>query len=653
MEGKKKLTEYEEYTRIVTKSRKKCAMALSKKRKCHLNDNMRKEFSFIRPGGQDDTMVYCTICNSTFSVASGGRTAVIEHQQTKKHKASLIARAGVPSVTTFFKKVDPSQEEYDLAVQEAVFAYHTLRHNHSFRSMDCTAQLTRKLYESKFTCARTKCDAIVSNVLAPWATTLVTQDLDQVEFVSLSIDASNHGHVKLLPILVRYCKIHDSTSVETKLLDFVELKGETAEEIAAEVLGVIQKFNLENKVVAFSADNTNTNFGGLNRLGRVNVHTKVKNALQREVIGLGCPAHIIHNTARTALDMIPLDVEYLLTKIFGYFHIFTVRVERLKGFCEFVGQEYHNILRHCNVRWLSMLPALERVLKMYLPLKSFFLSEEKCPAVLQKIFQDPLTELWLAFVHGNLSIFSDTIKMLEGQDRCAVESAAILKSFEAKLTARSDDNFIPVLVRGLLRELEENGAMKKASFLKTSQSFFTTAVNYLQAWGKHTDDLKDLHCLLLKRQPQREEIQKAAATLQEKCPNVKINEDELFDEVTGLHEFLKGGTLEEWKESETPLNHRWSKVVTHFQDNEIPFNNLARLASVVMCLPGSNAPVERVFSQMNDVWTAARNRFTIPTIKAMLVVKTNFNFPCQEFMEKLAKDKAILKKIHSSEKYRD
>ncbi|CDQ72078.1 unnamed protein product [Oncorhynchus mykiss] len=329
-----------------------------------------RSFPFIR-SGQDDKMVNCTLCNSSFSIGSGGRALVVEHQQTKKHKACLMGLVGMPSVTTFFKKVEPSQEEYDLAVQEGVFAYHTMRHNHIYRSMDCTAQLTRELYEPKFTCARTKCDAIVSNMLAPWATTLVTQDLDQVEFVSLSINASNPGHVKLLPIVVRYCKIYDgSTSVETKLLDFVELKGETAEEIAAEVLVVIQKCNLENKVLAFSSDNTNTNFGE----GQCPYQCK-KNALQREVIGLGCPAHIIHNTARTALDMIPLDVEYLLTKIFGYFHIFTVRVERLKSFCDFVGQEYHNILGHSDVRWLSLLPALERVLKMHVPLKSFFISE--------------------------------------------------------------------------------------------------------------------------------------------------------------------------------------------------------------------------------------------------------------------------------------
>lgn len=152
----------------------------------------------------------------------------------------------------------------------------------------------------------------MSKVCAPWAASLVTQDLEKVQYVFLSIDVYNH--VKLLPVVVRYFKIYDgSISVETKLLDFIELKGVTAEEIVSEGLVVIQKFHLENKVVAFSADNTNTNFGGLIRLGRVNAYKNTK-MLCSDVIGLGFPALIIHNTARTDLDMIPLNVEYLLTK---------------------------------------------------------------------------------------------------------------------------------------------------------------------------------------------------------------------------------------------------------------------------------------------------------------------------------------------------
>lgn len=62
---------------------------------------------------------------------------------------------------------------------------------------------------------------------------MVTEDF-------VSIDSSNHEHVKLLQIIVRYCREKDgSMSAATKLLDFVELKGEKAEELAAEIMVVV------------------------------------------------------------------------------------------------------------------------------------------------------------------------------------------------------------------------------------------------------------------------------------------------------------------------------------------------------------------------------------------------------------------------------
>ena len=70
-----------------------------------------------------------------------------------------------------------------------------------------------------------------------------------------------------------------------------------------------------------------------------------------------------------------------------------------------------------------------------------------------------------------------------------------------------------------------------------------------------------------------------------------------------------------------------------------------------MCLPGSNAPVERIFSQMNALWTDEKNRFLVETIKSILMIKSIINLSCDAFAKKLAKDKAILKKIHGSEKY--
>lgn len=117
-----------------------------------------------------------------------------EHQQLKKHKKGLTANAATSSVTTFFKKTEPSQKDYELAVQESILAYRTIKHSPSHRSIDCTAPLTKKHHEPNFSCSQTKGEAMDNNMFAPWATNMMTQDLDQVESVSLSVDSSSHGH---------------------------------------------------------------------------------------------------------------------------------------------------------------------------------------------------------------------------------------------------------------------------------------------------------------------------------------------------------------------------------------------------------------------------------------------------------------------------
>jgi hypothetical protein len=48
----------------------------------------------------------------------------------------------------------------------------------------------------------------------------------------------------------------------------------------------------------------------------------------------------LHNALQTSADILPLDVEAIVNKIFQYFHIYTVWVEELKEFCDFVDVEY-------------------------------------------------------------------------------------------------------------------------------------------------------------------------------------------------------------------------------------------------------------------------------------------------------------------------
>ena len=112
----------------------------------------------------------------------GGPADVNNHLGSKKHKVSVEAAASSSRVTSFFKSIG-SDATLALAAKEATFAYHTVAHEQSFRSSDCASKLVLKLFEPKFSLGKTKCEAIVVNVIAPMCTDELHQELDRINFV--------------------------------------------------------------------------------------------------------------------------------------------------------------------------------------------------------------------------------------------------------------------------------------------------------------------------------------------------------------------------------------------------------------------------------------------------------------------------------------
>nr|XP_014350559.1 PREDICTED: uncharacterized protein LOC106705510 [Latimeria chalumnae] len=142
-------------------------------------------------------------------------------------------------------------------------------------------------------------------------------------------------------------------------MELNELPGETADTLAIYLTHTLKKNKIEDKCIALCADNTNTNFGGASRAGNCNVLKKPKAATGRDVARIGCTAHIMHNAIQTAADVLPVDVECITVKIYKYFYIYTVRVQQLKEFCDFVEITYKDLFGHCATRWLSLLSAVE------------------------------------------------------------------------------------------------------------------------------------------------------------------------------------------------------------------------------------------------------------------------------------------------------
>jgi CTP-dependent riboflavin kinase len=91
-----------------------------------------------------------------------------------------------------------------LPAQEGLMAFHTKKHNHSFRSVDCTSSILRNLFSKKITCTRTKYESVVVKLFAPFALREVLNDLREAKYVSVMVDWSNHSNLKVVPVLVRY-----------------------------------------------------------------------------------------------------------------------------------------------------------------------------------------------------------------------------------------------------------------------------------------------------------------------------------------------------------------------------------------------------------------------------------------------------------------
>jgi hypothetical protein len=202
---------------------------------------------------------------------------------------------------SYFTTETITDEDKNIAAEGGLFALHTIKHNHSFRSVDCTSSVIRNLHVQTFSCGRTKCEAIV--VLAPFAMLQILEELETAEHISVTVDTSNYKSLKL----VRY--FIPSKGVQDKVTELHNLKGETADVVTTYITDVLDKYKLSNKIIAFCGDNCNTNFGGAARKGTNNVFAKLTTSgLKMNIRGIERAARILHNALRTSADIYQLTL---------------------------------------------------------------------------------------------------------------------------------------------------------------------------------------------------------------------------------------------------------------------------------------------------------------------------------------------------------
>lgn len=207
-----------------------------------------------RDPNKSESDVKCDLCCTDFNIGNKGKSSIEQHIATSKHQKAMTAASSSKSIKDMFT----AKTNYSLS--EGVWAYHLVKSNQSFSSSDCASKLIRTCFAiENFHCARTKCEAIVTNVYAPYAEKMLQSELSVRHYICLSTDASNHGNVKLMPIIVRF--FGPLIGVKVELLEFSSEKGETSEIISSLIINTAQKNQIVNKIVGFCGDNCATNFG--------------------------------------------------------------------------------------------------------------------------------------------------------------------------------------------------------------------------------------------------------------------------------------------------------------------------------------------------------------------------------------------------------
>jgi len=152
------------------------------------------------------------------------------------------------------------------------------------------------------------------------------------------------------------------------------------------------------------------------------------------------------------------------------------------------------LLKHINIRWLSLYPSIERLLKVFDPLSAYFLdlgdgSDFTCPPMISMFFTSTEAKCTMYFLHNVL--FDVQKKSLELQRHyiSIVDLSRIITSLLRKLNDRLKENYFGYQTKILLNSLTDSDRKKlNQSFI----NYVSSVVKYIEKYYNEQSELAEL-----------------------------------------------------------------------------------------------------------------------------------------------------------------
>ena len=316
---------------------------------------------------------------------------------------------------------------------------------------------------------------MISSALDPYSKERQIRQLKDSVYYSISSNASNKGHIKTFPLVVRHFSHEEGVCI--KILSFYNSDSETYDSIVAGIKSELNKASLPLKnISSFCADSASVNFG---KNKNIFVELRKENP---NLISAACNCHLLNNATKQAANTLQIDVEAIVIKIYSEFHRSTKRVTLLKEFFAWMDIEWQEILKHVPTWWLSLAPAVEHVVKNFEPSKSYFISQKHTPKILRDFFKDELSLAYLGFLMNIDGYFASLNVKLQSDEVLITDLFYIMKHFRTSLKQRKEEQFYDSVASSVVSKSVNDDHVK--TFKREVANYLPSAVNYLD---KHFD----------------------------------------------------------------------------------------------------------------------------------------------------------------------
>ena len=236
--------------------------------------------------------------------------------------------------------------------------------------------------------------------------------------------------------------------------------------------------------------------------------------------------------------------------------------------------------------------------------------------------------------------------MVKKQNNSVAEVLENLELVHKVRVEKKNKNFISLIVKRLLVEKREEGYEDECNnFLFEVANFYERCSEYLYKW---MEEFACFKWMTLNMIPSWKDLKPCLEYLIGK--GVDLDNANCFDQICNLEQFVESYQQDE-EFIKLPTHKKWCKYFDQSK-NITCHSEILRIVQFFFAVTSNSANVERVFSLMQSQWTKKRNKLSVATLKGILTFQYIFkDMCCSKFFSFLKSDKALLKKIRSSEKY--